>query len=1813
MNRTKETVKSTKRAERKTRWRFNKDSKGVRTVAFGLAVVLVLSFLNANISSIINLLEARAAVETYTHDKDDTYPAKLTLYDYLTDNEYKSTAADVQDNTGASHSMTLFNKALYKAGYSSRAEDALEGRTWDNQNLYYFPLYQGVQHTNIDISYMWNDPTYNYSFPANSHAYANDTGNAHAAAAQGLVDKELVNGMITQGGDNGGSRVALPYFSEEFLDLPMANYTDDTTAQSANKKIGVVMNDLKFNFVKRKNSDYYEYDSFSHASFPDSANSEMGLYYNSGEKTFYAGDKSGTYTQRNDYYSHPGFFPWNYVDTNKTHSDFAYGAKFEIPFTMSETGKLANGDATKFEFRGDDDVWVFIDGHLVLDLGGAHGYVSGEIDFTKGNAGVYVSQVKNTSYYNHFTNLGSGDFASPGWQRTDAINTLFQDTLGLYSDPTVQHTLTVFYLERGAFESNCKIAFNFMVSDMVSVVNKLDTGNVNPEFLEKTLAVANSEAIGYMLQSNSNEELASPDAGPIDSTKDFTVKTTQTKYKIKFYNGDNSSMLYDDATLKKYGYTDLTAGTKVKLPDGYKVSPVPDNMHMAGWVQDPSSTTILSEYPVNASDADGDNTIYFYPVFKKDALTLEKPSAPTLVYISGQNLDGYSDSGNAGVANSGLKHLINYTHYTSDDSVWFKDNSITHDNNDPQYPWSGHYSTLLNGAELGDRMLKLKLGYLYVIDYGSYSITRYSHSSSDFSSSTSVTDWNTWLSNYESYYNNLNTAYQLVQQLYATDNENFSTQKTKYEEALEAYKKAVPGGTLDTSKIPSVSYSYTNWAYSSDTVTFYIYSETDTPAVQISNASTHDLDPTQSVSVSGPAAPPITAPTEYSGNNYYQYTAPKTITRTGTATGYGLTVTESVDTDISFQAGGDAMSLSAARIAVATSSRSYYCYYTGENWAYIDDPAVEYTASEYKIVWFYGINPVSVSTSAYSGAFTTTAMAVEDITDYYYAKVPATVSKTCHGVTKESTTDISLSYGTSTITTTTVPSGTAMCYFPNENRWYALKTVVAQAPCWERDDARTWWYNTMKMYVYTNPDHPFSDTTRMMLAVPGYTYYKGSSSETCPKYYYAYVPSVSSGVYRFQDDTTGSTQQYYSNDVSGITSDTFLEYGSQATSTSKISFNAAANIGSGSNFYSYTATAKATSLLSSSGGNNNTEATEANGTSGQFVNKNDGDYDKVDGVNFKLYNGDNPNDTEAEYVVRRTGSDGKFYIHFGQSAKFTYQFKRETGMKIAQTGDSSFYDAKNVVIPPGELKANSSNSSTGLYNRYTTRWTLTDGVGTTMTSTRDDYNVYRYNGGNNSTIKDKDGNVVTTVTGDFLNTTYSNAGAIYFNNIAANVSEKSNLSVTAAFTNSVIAGSLYIQKVLDDDALAKIQEYVDAGNSTYTDNLYFTFNETFSKVFGGNSAAEGYNGDWYLVDLTGTKYYNSAGNWYTRVIKDDGTVMYQLNGTGPEVTADVADVVKPRADMRLYYADASKEDGTTSVVTGGTVKMIKIEGIPVETEYTITETVPTPTGNEPKFKASSTDYFKVDSNANAIDQSSSAKIIPVLKSAVNNVTGVIAAYYEVASGSYYGADAKAKVTNSPVAYYIILQKNIDQLYYHTVKGTGDTNDTDNPAKLANSDVKVGGATGAVNDANGYQDATKAEQSFIFTIVDSWTEGETPKTNTFREVISFQQGEELVDGRFSITAKPNVVIIKAKPDHTYTITEESGWSWKYAFASSTLNGTDKNSTSITVVANDDCTQDYTPKSYTKCCALVVFNNEKNSAKKDVEGDTSRAENTATRTA
>lgn len=217
------------------------------------------------------------------------------------------------------------------------------------------------------------------------------------------------------------------------------------------------------NYLFKKDADgYYEYDSATNFAQFDEKTKKFTVYK-------VPGSCSSAVDLQTDP-KHGSFFPFNTLG-NSTYRgiyeisgnpDFHFGMTMSAKFIQPKDGKIKDNDMV-FEFSGDDDVWVYIDGVLVLDIGGIHNASSGSINFADGTATV-GTKTKNLKTLFENANK-TGDFVS-GENR--------------FADYTM-HTINFYYLERGAGDSNCKLKFNLPTVPKKSVTVEKQLSNTDKE------------------------------------------------------------------------------------------------------------------------------------------------------------------------------------------------------------------------------------------------------------------------------------------------------------------------------------------------------------------------------------------------------------------------------------------------------------------------------------------------------------------------------------------------------------------------------------------------------------------------------------------------------------------------------------------------------------------------------------------------------------------------------------------------------------------------------------------------------------------------------------------------------------------------------------------------------------------------------------------------------------------------------------------------------------------------------------------------------------------------------------------------------------------------------------------------------------------------------------------------------------------------------------------------------------------------------------------------------------------------------------
>lgn len=321
----------------------------------------------------------------------------------------------------------------------------------------------------------------------------NNDNNHTYYAYQGLVKDTTSTGKATGEPLLKGTGAVEPHFNKEFL----------LGKNSKNAKLGEVYDNVAFPFTKKQifgedqGVDYWCFDSkdttlYLKQNSEQNSDSKYFLQSQSANNRESSKNVSASSTPKDPY----GYFPFNETAKPGVFSTYNYGfgTKLQMDFTLTDDGMVETekADGTtektsiKFFFSGDDDVWVFIDGQLALDVGGAHGEVSGLLEFgetdtedgKKNSVTAYVSKVKTggTSGSDKDDKNGNSPVKTVTYNK-EVIKFYAQGTT-LPLDKGQKHTLTMYYMERGMWESNMAVAFNFPDNNELQVQKEVDLSNV---------------------------------------------------------------------------------------------------------------------------------------------------------------------------------------------------------------------------------------------------------------------------------------------------------------------------------------------------------------------------------------------------------------------------------------------------------------------------------------------------------------------------------------------------------------------------------------------------------------------------------------------------------------------------------------------------------------------------------------------------------------------------------------------------------------------------------------------------------------------------------------------------------------------------------------------------------------------------------------------------------------------------------------------------------------------------------------------------------------------------------------------------------------------------------------------------------------------------------------------------------------------------------------------------------------------------------------------------------------------------------------
>lgn len=166
--------------------------------------------------------------------------------------------------------------------------------------------------------------------------------------------------------------------------------------------------------------------------------------------------------------------------------NYGFGTQFTIPFTVTENGRNVDGTSMTFKFTGDDDVWVYIDGALVLDMGGAHCKAEGEINFatqmatiTTGTSDAKLGNQPKAGGRVAAKDNGNRtvDFKNITVKKSDGKTISLADYM---KESGKVHELKMYYMERGMWDSNMSISYSFVpLPSGLTLSKTLDTTDVN--------------------------------------------------------------------------------------------------------------------------------------------------------------------------------------------------------------------------------------------------------------------------------------------------------------------------------------------------------------------------------------------------------------------------------------------------------------------------------------------------------------------------------------------------------------------------------------------------------------------------------------------------------------------------------------------------------------------------------------------------------------------------------------------------------------------------------------------------------------------------------------------------------------------------------------------------------------------------------------------------------------------------------------------------------------------------------------------------------------------------------------------------------------------------------------------------------------------------------------------------------------------------------------------------------------------------------------------------------------------------------------
>lgn len=472
-----------------------------------------------------------------TRDADKLY-VNTTIYDYYSDYELNGKNRDnypKQENV-TNHRIyqpfRQFNMALSDYYQDNQARSPLY---WGNFQNFDGSMFKEIAGTMNLFGYD-KDKTdlYKKFFYENNSMWGRDGESLKISddsplngqnATQGLVADQLSSNNLQLKANNENT-ITAPFFDKDFL----------SGKNSKNTVLGKVYENVTFPFVKKamtsssENSDgtvdYWYFDSADQNSDIDNKNLQLQHDDKTDEYFLQSTDTEVKGRTTDKITDHGNYFPLNskYQSGDASELNYGFGQKFDLKFRLTSDGTVVDSKNNKvpieFNFSGDDDVWVFIDGQLVLDVGGDHDVVEGTINFA--NKKATVKRVKNSK-----SNNGGED---------GVIKDVVKDFSNILNEAdyfTKEHTLTMFYMERGLWESNMKITFNFPQENKLTVEKEVDTTGANDIFKEALADVGTFDfEIKNLATSGEIKDVSAPSSPEVkevfnDYSNDTTISGTE--------------------------------------------------------------------------------------------------------------------------------------------------------------------------------------------------------------------------------------------------------------------------------------------------------------------------------------------------------------------------------------------------------------------------------------------------------------------------------------------------------------------------------------------------------------------------------------------------------------------------------------------------------------------------------------------------------------------------------------------------------------------------------------------------------------------------------------------------------------------------------------------------------------------------------------------------------------------------------------------------------------------------------------------------------------------------------------------------------------------------------------------------------------------------------------------------------------------------------------------------------------------------------------------------------------------------------------